>query len=414
MTGSGGAVPEILGSGPRDRPRRPGLLRDRRRRRLATVAGVLILVAGAGILAARSEPPARQPAARSTLPPTPSGEPGRTGDGAGRPGYAILDTAASHGRLFALLGSCAGVDGGGPCDYRLLVHAGGRWTTTPLPAFRLPAGGGFFARLLLTGPEDRSLVVLDEPLSRAYVSTDSGRTFAVRPVDDGPPVAALPASLVPEVVDGRVSVLDPGTGRRRALVAQPPLGSPAVTVSWEEAAGGVLRAAAQARDAVVVATSVDRGRTWTHSVVARVPYPVPALRLVSVPGRPAAYLLASTRPGPDGQLRLATVWRSTAPADRWRPVVGPAAPLPAFAEAVGMSDGSILLVTDSTGGGWRLFEAGRMRRVPEPVGEDGVPMPAILMHRSPDGTVTAIAGDGRHVLRWQRLAPGWRAERLPG
>ena len=82
-------------------------------------------------------------------------------------------------------------------------------------------------RLLVTGPGNRYLAVLDGTEPGAYVSADGGRTFGRRSGTAGASVAAVPAGLALEVGTGGVGVFDPVGGRWHPLRTQPtphPLG----------------------------------------------------------------------------------------------------------------------------------------------------------------------------------------------
>src|SRR5215207_7569680 len=199
--------PDVAGHGPALRPDLP--VEDqvrvaaaaRRRRRRWTAAGSAVLVAAAALLAGRADDdPARSPAA-----PAATRSPG-TVPPAWSPPNRVVDVAVGSDRVYALLGSCAGPEPARACGYRLMVRTrGDRWTrvAVPLPP---PSGTGFAARLLLTGSD--TLTVLDEPRRQAYVG-EAGAPFAIHPIRDGPALAAgMPAGLVPELVGGRVTVLD--------------------------------------------------------------------------------------------------------------------------------------------------------------------------------------------------------------
>lgn len=377
---------------------------------MAGALGALALVVVAVALAARSEPAPREQA-RPTLPPYPPA-PGLVDPGTG---VAVLDTAVVGDLLYALVGSCADPAGAPPCRVRLLVRAEGRWSET---ALRLPpAGGGdgLPGRLVVTGTDSRYLAVLDEVRARAYVSADSGRTFADHPLRTGPPVPALPAGLLPEVSDGRLVVLDPTSGAQLPLASQPPIAG-LRSVSWESMSAGeagVLRAAGQEGDTLVVAASTDGGRRWTRTELGRLPSEVPGMALVPPPFSEVAYLLVSTARDPNGPFGLTEVWRTDGPS-AWTRIAPPGARLPGYVEAVGMSDGGIL-ITDGAGSGWRMWETGTLRPLSSPTTDgSGLLAPVTVRRDLSSGDVVAVTADRQHLLVLPRLATQWTVERLPG
>lgn len=398
--------PDVLGDAPG-----PGGGQRGRPGRRALVGGAVLLVAVAALLAARSTPdrPQRPVAVPTTLPPyTPA--PGLVPETG--PASVVLDAVPAGDLIYALVASC-GSGGTLPCGLALHALAGGRWTETPL---RLPFardGTDMAWRLVVTGPDERYLVVFDAAHSRAHVSADAGRTFTERAVRAGAPVAAVPAGLVPDIAGGRLVVLDPVSGQLRPLATQPPVGT--VRAVGDDALvpdDGVLRAAGQVDGVLVVASSSDGGRRWTRAELGRVPYELPRITLVSPPGGPpAAYLLASARRGTDGNLALGEVWRTDGGSAGWTRIARPAARLPNYVDAVGMSDGGIL-VTDAASSGWRVFQDGTLRQLPDQP-ESGPARLPIRLRRGGTGLLVATATDGRHLLTRERLATGWTPVRLP-
>jgi hypothetical protein len=249
--------------------------------------------------------------------------------------------------------------------------------------------------------------VLDGTEPGAYVSADGGRSFGTRPGRVGPPIATVPAGLVPEIGPGGVGVFDPVAGRWRPLLHQPMQDVRTVT-----AAGPVLYAAARQGTALVVATSRDGGRGWTATTATRVAYPTPELRLVAS-GDGSAYLVV-TRPLPAGEPGVAAVWRG---GPTWTRVVDysrAASSTPKFTSAVGQPNGGLLLA-DGSSGGVLAFDTGRSVNFYAPPGELGDPplIPSIL-RRGTDGTVAAITADGWHLLVRRDADVGWTNVPLPG
>lgn len=370
--------------------------------------GALALVVAAVVLAARSEPPPRQRAG-----PTPPATTSSPGPDDPRAGVTVVDTAVVGNLVYALVGSCADPAGGASCALRLLVRADGRWSGTALRMPPAAGGDGLPGRLLVTGPEGRYLAVLDEVRGRTYVSADSGRTFADHELRTGPPVPALPEGLRPEVSYGRLVVLDPTTGVLMPLATQPPVAG-LRSVSWEPSSAGeagILRAAGQQGDTLVVAASTDGGRRWTRTPLGRLPAAVAEIALVTPPGDRAAYLLLPAADA-DGQTELAVVWRTDG-TSAWRRIAPPGARVTGYVGAVGMSDGGIL-ITDGAGSGWRMYETGTLYALDSPTTDGRAPLAAVTVRRDlASGDVVAVAADRRHLLVLPRLATRWTVEQVP-
>src|SRR5215218_4847368 len=236
---------------------------------------------------------------------------------------------------------------------------GDRWTRVTVPLPPPSAGTGFAARLLLTGGD--TLTVLDEPRRQAYVG-EAGAPFAIHPIRAGPALAAgMPAGLVPELVGGRVTVLDPATGLRRSLAAQPRLG----TVPRDVVAGplGDLWAVAEPGRRVVVGHSADGGRSWHAAAVPGLRPGLSLLRLV--PGHDGAVYLLGGRDGPsEVGVRLAELWRHPGAGGTWSRVEARPGPRSVGSVAPARSG---LLLTDQTGTLWRLSPGGSFERLPDPV-----------------------------------------------
>jgi hypothetical protein len=188
---------------------------------------------------------------------------------------------------------------------------------------------------------------------------DRGSLYLIT-IRDGPPLSAgMPAGLVPELVAGRVVVLDPATGLRRPLAVQPPPGAPR-----DVAAGplGDLWAVAEPGSRVVVAHSADGGRSWR---TAAVPGLRPRLdRLWLVPAQDGgAYLLGGRTSPSTGGLMLAGLWRQSGAGGNWNRVGGGPGPRSVGSVTSGRSG---LVMTEESGALWRLSPGGSFERLPDP------------------------------------------------
>ncbi|MFF9149840.1 WD40/YVTN/BNR-like repeat-containing protein [Streptomyces sp. NPDC014861] len=213
------------------------------------------------------------------------GAPPRVGDGAGLPGWAADVGFAADGSGFALLAECAGDPArpaNGFCRQRVAVldRDAGAWRLGRSPLPELRGDEGVSAQLTVLGP-GRALIEDgggEEPLE-GWFTADGGRSW--RSVD------RRPAGRTPEIPAGAVlttecatspgepaercerellAVISPRDGRRRTLVAQPPLGAHPVPAGVVEPDGswwvsGVEPSSGRA----VVAVSRDAGRSWSLS-----------------------------------------------------------------------------------------------------------------------------------------------------
>jgi hypothetical protein len=371
---------DLLESGsarPRSRPAPRGL---------AGVVAVVLLAAVAIVLAARSSGrPAAAPAPRPAPLAAPVVRP---------PAYLLYDTAVAGGRVYALAGVCAG-----RCGYRLLSWDGTRWSSTRMS---VPASAVSPGRLLVTGPY---LTVLDGTRPGAYVSRDGGRTFRARAGGTGAPVAAVPAGLVADTVDGAVGVFDPAAGLRHRLRTQP-----MADVRSVAAVGRTLYAVARTGTALVVAASTDAGRSWRRTTVARVPYRTPELSLI--PGADGHAYLVVTRPLPAGDPGVVQVWRSGPDWTRLVDYSRTVGSTPKFTSAVGERNGGILMA-DGAAGGQLVYDTGRSVSFQLPPGAAGDPplVPAVL--RRGGDTVVAITADRGHLLLRHDHQAGWTVVPLP-
>jgi hypothetical protein len=372
--------PDVAGHGPALRPDVPveeqvreAAAAARRRSRLVA-AGSAVLVAVAALYAVRDHAaPARAPAPPAVQSPAAT-------VAVPSPPEQVLDVAVGADTLHALLGSCGGPEQGRYCAYRLMAQTrGGPWTSVPLPLPPPDVRTGFAARLMLTGGD--TLTVVDESRGQAYVSEERG-PFVVRRIRTGPHLSAgMPAGLVPELVAGRVSVLDPATGLRRPLAAQPRPGVPR-----DVAAGplGDLWAVAEPGSRVVVAHSADGGRSWRTVAV-------PGLRtgldrLWLVPAQDGgAYLLGGRRSPSTGGVVLAELWRQPGTGGSWGRVGRGPRPRSVGSVTAGRSG---LVIAEETGALWRLSAGGSFERLPDPQ-VDGRPVRAGPLASGPSGRVVS-------------------------
>jgi hypothetical protein len=373
--------PDVAGHGPRLRPDMPveeqvreAAAAARRRRSRLVAGGSAALVAVAALYAVREDAaPARAPA------PPVIQLPGAAVPVSSR-AEQVLDVAVGSDTLHALLGACAGPEQGRYCAYRLMAQTrGGPWTPVPVPLPPPDVRTGFAARLMLTGGD--TLTVVDEARGQAYVSEDRG-PFAVRRIRNGPPLpAGMPAGLVPEIVADRVAVLDPATGLRRPLAAQPLPGVPR-----DVAAGplGDLWAVAEPGRRVVVAHSPDGGRSWR---AAAVPGLRPGLdRLWLVPAQDGAvYLLGGRRSPSTGGVVLAELWQHPGAGGSWSRVGRGPRPRSVGSVTPGRSG---LVMTEDTGALWRLSPDGSFEQLPDPE-VAGTPVRAGPLSSGPSGRVVS-------------------------
>ncbi len=331
----------------------------------------------------------------------------------------VVDLVAGRVRMYALLGVCDSGPSGGPCEYRLMARdvGGGGWRRWPLPMPAVKDRGGLSARLLLTGTD--LLTVIDDLRETEYVLGeteyvlgDDGNSVTVHGIGVGAPVDAVPTGLVAEY-DGRLFVLDPPWGVRRALASQPPI-SPVRAVATGD--DGTIWVAGQTAAGVVAAASIDRGRSWRALPVRGLRPDLGRLQLVPMSGRRGAYLLGERDELPDVKSEFSELWQIGDPArpgatwTRATPVIRPRS----AGSAVGTSDGG-LLVEEDEGGVWRLEPGGTMRRLPDPV-VAGHAVDPLNLRRGPGRTVLAqpAADLGETVvLVSERDGEGWRALVIP-
>jgi len=353
------------------------------------ILAVVLLVGLVVVLAARSS---GQPAATPAPPPpvvplqAPVVRP---------PNYYLYDTAVSGGRVYALAGFCTG-----RCGYRLLTWDGARWASTRI---KVPASSVSPGRLLITG---RYLTVLDGTRPGAYVSRDGGRTFTVRTGRTASPVAAVPTGLVADLGDGGVGVFDPVAGEWHPLRTQPLPHARSVV-----AVGRTLYAVDRQGTGLVVASSIDAGRSWRRTTVVSVPYRTPELALVA--GTDGSAYLVVTRTLPAGEPGVVQVWRNAGRS--WTRLVDYSRSIsstPKFTTAVGEPNGGILLA-DGSAGGQVVYDTGRSVNFQLPGGAVGDPplVPALL--RRGGSMVAAITVDGGHLLVRHDHEAAWTVLQLP-
>ena len=353
------------------------------------ILAVVLLVGLVVVLAARSS---GQPAATPAPPPAavplqaPVVRP---------PNYYLYDTAVAGGRVYALAGFCTG-----RCGYRLLTWDGARWASTRM---KVPASSVSPGRLLITG---RYLTVLDGTRPGAYVSRDNGRTFTVRTGRTANPVAAVPTGLVADLGAGGVGVFDPVAGEWHPLRTQPlPHARSVVRV------GRTLYAVDRQGTGLVVASSIDAGRSWRRTTVVTVPYRTPELALIA--GADGSAYLVVTRTLPAGEPGVVQVWRSAGRS--WTRLVDYSHSIsstPRFTTAVGEPNGGILMA-DGSAGGQVVYDTGRSVSFQLPGGAVGDPplVPAVL--RRGGSTVAAITVDGGHLLVRHDHEAAWTVLQLP-
>lgn len=325
---------DLLGADPVRRPRPPGT-----RRRAGAVLAVLALTAGGAYLAGRSNP-----APRPAVPPVAT-------DAADRPTVptqqTVVDVAVGTATAYALIGQCA-VTPPGPCRQRLISSTGdGNWRTV---TGDLPGRGpdeGFSGRLLVSG--DRPSLVEDD---LELVFPIEGDRYGRLPVVAGGPVPRVPAGATVELVGDTVTTFDPLTGQRHPLAVRPPVGP--------------VRALAAYGDRIVAvgdgesALSTDRGGRWTAIPIRGLRPGASVLTVATGPGD-AAYLLVGRERNPQVKNEFSELWRLAG--GRWTDVTPKVRPASALSLVV--PEGGLPLVTEETGGVWRLLEDGTLRRLPD-------------------------------------------------
>lgn len=357
----------------------------RRRRRTGLVATGVAAVAAVAVLALPRVDPASEPAG----PPAPVPVTGQ-----------LVDIAFGRTAAYALLGDCEPAVTG--CRYDLLASgdAGRTWTRLRAPLPPPADGDGFSAELLVTGDDD--LAVRDPIRARIHVSTDRGRTFAVRTPAPGPAVDAVPPGLHPEATQcggegcrpARVVVLDPATGRQHPLRSQPVTGSTHLDV----AVGVDGRIWVTGRDGgrLVTAVSADRGRSWQTLGALSGP-PVRLYRVVPLPGPGAgAYLVTGQEDDQRALNAFSDLWRLDGTG--WTRVTPPGAPWSALT-SVGLLDGELLLTTEQSEV-WRT--SGRGTRIDREPAAGPLSLlrrtGSLLVGESDNGTLTVSGDDG---LSWE-------------
>jgi hypothetical protein len=356
---------DVLGAGPAQR--RPA---SRGRRRAgATLAAVL--VAGSGIyLAGRADPdPAPPPTARTSAPAPPAAT-----------AVSLLDVAVGDREAYALIGSCL-ISPPELCTQTLLVSRGEGWADTglELPA-RAATGGGLSARLALGG---RLAVVEDEARIEYLVD---GRDFARIPLSSGPAVRALPADGVLEYDYGRLLAFDPATGVRRPLARQPAVGE---LQAFARYGCRMVVVGERARTTV----STDCGATWTA-------LPTPAVRpgwrtlRAATDGSGAVYLRVGGENHQDVAEEFTALWRYAG--GRWTDVTPRSRPRSALSLIM---YGGLALITEESGGLWRLQPDGTLLRMPDPRSE-GEPVRMGWLVAGPTGRLVGagLAADGWTAL----------------
>lgn len=341
---------------------------------LAAVA----LLGTAGLLASRSEGGPR----RAAVAPTPDGVPSAPTVASTVP--VVVDLSVGDATAYALVGRCLRA-AALLCTQDLLFLRSGAWVSTrvPLPP---PAGeDGFSARLL---PHGEYVTVVEDEASLVYVV--EGGVYTRLPLTSGGPAARLPPCGVPELTGGAVSFLDPATGVRHRLAAQPPVGRIRAVAA---AASGALFAVGESGSAVLGAVSPD-GRRWTAAPVRGLRPGAGVLKLA--PDRAGgAYLVVGRDRRPDVTNEFTELWRLTG--GRWTDVTPRARTASALTAVVGT--GGRLLLTEESGGVWRLQPDGTLLRMPDARSAGTTIKPAYLVSGPAGLLVSAQAtDDGRTVL----------------
>ena len=333
----------------------------------------------------------------------------------------VADVAVGTNWAYALVASCRGPETTRQCTYRMVRRslAGGSWSTTALETGQV-AGATGPARLFVTGADQ--VTVLDQPtVGTVYTSADGGDTVSGKTLRSGPPVAEMPAGAIVDLALcesclGRLTVLEPGTGRLRQLATPPPLG-PTLSVRSVAESGGVLWVLGDGGSRLISAVSVDRGRTWRKLLVGGARAPAEIVRLVSDGGR-GAYLLIGRDARPDVLNEFSELWRvgdPTRPGAAWRqvtPTVRPRSASGLLAVARG------LLVREDAGELWRLLPDGTVRRLPPPT-VDGLPFPPAVVVTGRSRVLLGIAANQADVGRPTVLVSyddgeSWLVEQIRG
>lgn len=382
---------DVLDTGP---PRRPA-----RSRRWVTVAGTVVLAGVATLLAARSDP---DPDPAATPAPPPTTAPANPADR-----ETLVSVTVGTRAVYALAARCDTVDAP-VCRYRLHRRSlgDGRWE--PLLWEIGPRDGvGLTPVVSVSSDEVITLLTSVDP-PQVHVSTDDGRTVAVRPVVPGPPVAALAATAVlnPGVCEScvdRITGLEPATGRTRPLAVQPPLGR--ARLRSVDRVGDVLWVAGAGPGRLATtAVSTDGGRTWRTRPVPGTVSPNQGLRVVAGRDGSAWLVSGSYLGGPPQQ--LTGVRRIDGPGGTWRALPDPE---PTTMQSVLAGDRG-LLVVEVNGTVWRTTSDGRFRRLPDP----GLLRPGNLVG-GPGREVVSLSPDdatARTVLLSYDEGESWRAERV--
>ncbi|MFL6130231.1 MAG: hypothetical protein ACJ73E_14350 [Mycobacteriales bacterium] len=407
--------PDVLGSGP-DRGPAAGLperVRSvsgaARRRRWTGLAGTVLVVAAAAVLAVRSLP-------EPSVPPPPAPTPTAL---VAEPVRFVGDAAVGTRWAYVLVASCLGPEDTRQCRYRLLRRspAGGDWTPTALQTGPV-AGATGPARLFVTAGDQ--VTVVDQPtVGNVYVSPDGGDTVSEHALSVGTPIAAVPAGAfidlgLCESCMVQLTVLEPRSGRLRMLARPPRLGSTVGIRSFAES-GGALWVLGDGGSRLISAVSLDRGRSWRVLPVGGARAPADFAALASDGGR-GAYLLIGRDTRPDVESEFSELWRvsdPTRPGAAWRQVTPAVRPR----SAVGLlTTGRGLLLRDDGGDLWRLAPDGRMRRLP-PVRVGGVPVAPALVVRGPGPLLIGVLGPPGAGPPTVLLSPDggdtWRVERVP-
>lgn len=360
----------------------------RPRPRWVTGAGIGLAVLVAVVLAIRAAP-GRSSSAAAPAPSASAASRPATGGEAG-----VVAVAVGSQWAYALTSQC---DPGGACAYRLHRRSlgGGAWTALPLVT---GARAGVVPVLAVSG--DEVATVLLPAAGLVHSTAGRGDVHALVP---GPPVDAVPADGLADPdycgsCRGRVTVVEPATGRMRPLRRQPFQGGRLRSYALR---GDTLWAVSTTAAGVTSAVSTDRGRTWRTRPIPGLAPGIETLQLVTGPTGPA-YLLCSTA----GGSRLVGVWSTQAAGGAWERMPGP---IPRSARSAVAGDRG-LLVADRGGTVWRLHPTGSFLSLPDPgptrpeliATGPGRMLAATLRGRIPDRLVLTSYDEGE----------SWRAETI--
>lgn len=337
-------------------------------------------------------------ALRPLLPQPPDGPVDPAPSDTARGLASVVDVAFTDaGTGYAALRECAlPVTGPESCGWSLATaRDGATWERRPAP--------------VASGVEDVELVALpggvlvladdDDRPATGWFSPDDGATWTTPDTLPDEGVAEVPdgAVLRQACLDEACGLVDPvavlpSDGRHVALPALPALGSPQAVPGVDGAL--VLTGVLPGTGGPAVATSRDRGRSWTVAALG----PATPAWTVTVGGSASVLHAAVNRYGVTGDPQGAELLTSVDGGATWSPGAGG---LPASDLAVG-PDGRVVLAPLATG---RLLVSTDGGRSVEPL---ALPYPLEAVRRSGSGYVgSSLAGWRRSVdgTTWDLLDP---------